>query len=139
MENKVIQLENEIRHIIHSDNGCEVDFEYKTENIGFYDATQLSVYTFNPITKEYFLLIKSKGSNKENAKEECLEDVLEYIKTQKELDSFTITWNKKDSNELTKQTSYFYCYDIQDAINKFFTGKNVKNYIIYEVKMNARA
>lgn len=135
MENKITQLENEIRHIIHSDNGCEVGFEYSVEMDGFSDVMQVLVYTTNPITQENFLLKKSTNNTKEN----CLEDVLQYIKTQKDLNSFTIIWNKKGSNELTKQESYFYCHDIQDAINKFFTGKNVKDYIIYEVKMNARA
>lgn len=130
MENKILQLEHEIQSLIFKDNGCTVHFEYSVGNC------DVSVYTTNPQTKEIFLL---KETNKVYLKEDGLKDILKYVKTQKELDSFTVIWIKKDEGTPVKQTSYFYCHDIQDAINKFFIGKDVKDYIIYEVKMNARA
>jgi hypothetical protein len=53
------------------------------------------------------------------------------------MDSFTVNWSKKENGTLgSYNTSYFYCHDITEVISKFFAGKSVRDYVIYEIKLN---
>ncbi len=131
--NNIIKKEEELKSIIKQDNDCIAHVEYSTHINGDPHKVIVALYTTNPKTNETFLL---KTSLVQNSKELCLDELLDYIKTA--MDSFTIIWSRKD-NVSIQNTSYFYCYDIQDAINKFFATKRLIDYIIYEVKMNARS
>ena len=135
MDNQEIQLEYLIQTIIFKDNGCAVHFEYINHINGSPHKYIVSLHTINSKTEEMFLL---KTSNVQQTKEICLIELRDYLKSIKAMDSFTIIWAKKTESGI-KQTSYFYCYDIMDALNKFFYNKNVSEYIIYEIKINSRA
>ena len=127
MNDRIIKLEHDIASFINKDNGATVHFEYATSpSIN----EQVSAFTVNATTKEPFLLKWASGKTKE----EALESVLSYVKEQKGLSSFTVIWKKIDVNKT--ETSYFYCHDVRDVIDKFFTKKDSADYIIYEIKMN---
>ena len=128
------ELEHKIQNFIWRDNGCTVHFKYSEEGIGVGALQVVEVFTVNPKNQEKFLLVKKMGSTIEIA----LGFVFEYVEAQKGLGSFTIQWSKIGDKDIpvTKINSYFYCHDIQEAINKFFVGKDVKDYIIYEAKLN---
>jgi len=141
MDTLILRLEHEIVATIGADNGCTVHFEY-----GQCDSTTpknpgglmnvdyvASAITINPITNEPFLLKTEQGDTKEKA----LKAILEYVKKQKGLNSFTVIWMKKGDSK--SNTSYFYCHDILDVVEKFFFGKNRIDYVIHEIKLNPAA
>jgi hypothetical protein len=143
MNSKIIKLEHEISNLIQKDNGNTVHFEYvqtlespaNTKLLSQFKEPNIeeivSAYTVNHTTQEQFLLKSVQALSKEAA----LEIILEYVRKQKELGPFTVIWAKRDSGSHTN-TSYFYCHDIMDALTNFFKGKEVKDYIIHEVKSN---
>jgi len=129
MENIILSLEHEIASYISNDNGATVHFEYRD---GFIlgDIPKVLAYTVNNNSKEVFLLKEVVT----NSKEEGLKEILQYVKEQKGMNSFTVKWAKIGVNKI--ETSYFYCHDIIDVIRKFFDQKDAANYIIYEIKLN---
>ncbi len=127
MENKVLQLEHEISSFINKDNNATVHFEYRVESFASVTA---SAFTLNSTSKEVFLLKTVRTQSKELA----LEEILEYVKNQKGLNSFTVKWAKAGTIQI--ETSYFYCHDVTDVIKKFFAKKDVVDYVIYEIKLN---
>lgn len=127
MNNKILQLEHDISSFISKDNGATVHFEYSKDSFASETA---SAYTVNPETKEVFLL----KTVRTNSKELALEEILEYVKNQKSMNSFTVIWKKIPSEKT--ETSYFYCHDVTDVIKKFFAKKNLADYIVYEIKLN---
>lgn len=127
MDNKILQLEHDISSFINKDNGATVHFEYNVESFA---SITVSAYTISPNSKEIFLL----KTVRTNTKELALEEILEYVKNQKGLNSFTVIWAKKPG--INSQTSYFYCHDVVDVVKKFFAKKELSDYIIYEIKLN---
>lgn len=130
MDNKLINLEHEISSYITPDNGATVHFEYETDGLWGTPSWIVSALTINPNNKEIFLLKKESASTKEGA----LKKILSYVKEQKGLNSFTVIWAKKGNNKT--ETSYFYCHDVVDVVDKFFNNKETSQYTIYEIKMN---
>lgn len=127
MENKILQLEHEISSFINKDNNATVHFEYHVESFASVTA---SAFTLNSTSKEIFLLKTVRTQSKELA----LEEILEYVKKQKGLNSFTVRWAKAGTIQI--ETSHFYCHDVTDVIKKFFAKKDVVDYVIYEIKLN---
>jgi hypothetical protein len=134
------KLEHDIASFIGTDNGCTVHFKYEkdfSKNLGVvtsdndYDQI-VSAYTVNPKSGETFLLIKKTAKTQETA----LKKILEYVKNQKGLSSFTVLWAKKGEASTSMNTSYFYCHDVLDVVEKFFAGKDSVNYVVYEIKLN---
>ncbi len=130
MNNEILALEHKISTKIFTDNGCSTHFKY--------EAGKVSAYTFNPKTNESFLLKSAMGKK---SMSDALQEIVDYLETQKDSASYTVVWAKKDLSRSdvgggTKQSSYFYCHHVLEAINRFFEGKEVLDYIIYEVKLN---
>ena len=133
MDSAILKLEHDISTFIGTDNGCTVHFEYLSRSLE--TEHTVSAYTVNPKSGETFLLKSANALTKELA----LKQILEYVKNQKGLSSFTVKWYKKGTDALTVQTSYFFCHDILDVVEKFFAGKNPEDYIVYEIKLNPMA
>jgi hypothetical protein len=145
MNAKIIQLEDKISKLIHSDNQRTVHFEYTNQEIEtpfnvlessqpVYTKTtkcQVIAHTFNSVNQEAFLLKSEVGESYE----ECLEKILIYIEsTRKVVNSYTVIWSKKGKHE--RNTSYFFGATLVEIVEKFFTGKDPNQYLVYEVKMN---
>jgi len=130
MEETLINLEHEIAAFITKDNGATVHFKYEeTHN----HKHRVSAYTVNNSNKEMFLL----KSVETYLPKDALDDILTYVKSLKGMSSFTVKWNKNlCPSDLPIQTSYFYCHDITDVVNKFFSDKNIADYVVYEIKLN---
>lgn len=132
-------LEKEISEIIFKDNESTCHFDYKI--LGNYKYN-LIVYTINPNKdNELFLMFKTFIFD---SKLECLEQTLEYLKSieknknndknvEKYLLTYEVVWSK---NGTTKNyTSWVNGNDLIEICNKFFEGKNPKDYIIRQIKL----
>ena len=130
MENleKIMELEGLITDEIQKgDNNVKLTFNYSTTMI---NRTIVKVFTRNPVSKEFFLLSSAVSINTVSA----LEILLEYAQTHKsDMSSFTVVWVRRGG---TQTTSYFYCKNVVELIEKFFDGKDPSLYIIYEIKLN---
>jgi len=104
-----------------------IQFEYKMR-------AKVSAFTLNSVTKETFLLKEVTGETHL----ECFNKILDYVEHTKEsMNSFTVHWSKKENGTLgSYNTSYFYCHHILEVMDKFFANKDVKDYVIYDVKLN---
>jgi hypothetical protein len=146
MQKQILSLEDKITRLIKPENKT-IHFDYKwidppssilgqLADISFEmtKIAKVSAYTFNPNTGETFLL-KEESSK---TPLEALQKICDYVESNKEnMDSFTVNWSKKENGTLgSYNTSYFYCHDITEVISKFFAGKSVKDYVIYEIKLN---
>jgi len=133
-----IALEDEISRAIMSENGCTAHFNYETtfpNKLGDKPDRKVTVLTYNNQKQTTFLLKEVVTKTDE----EGLEEVLKYVKCHKEdFDSFSVIWSKKGQSGKT-QKSDFYCRDIYEALSKFSFDKEKDEYVVYEVKMNARA
>lgn len=131
MRTQILSLEDKIARLIKAENKT-VHFDY--EWIEIKKIAKVSAYTFNANTGETFLLKSETGEDQI----EALTKILSYVEANKEtMNSFTVNWSKKENGTLGKyNTSYFYCHDITEVISKFFAGKSVKDYVIYEIKLN---
>ncbi len=138
MDKSKIALEDEISRVIMAENGCTTHFEYKdtfSKRLSDPALRQITVMTYSKEKQASFLLKEVVASTDE----EGLKEILKYAKSHKDdYVSFTVVWVKKgDGNKSEK--SYFYCKDLFDVLEKFYFKKNREDYVIYEVKMNARA
>jgi len=132
METSTIKLDLEIRisSFIEKDNinKCEVEFVYAP---GSNHGIDLYIITHNPIHKIPFLFLKTWGVTEETALENALIE-LEHPNKGNE-NPYTIVWEKIGENT---QKSYFSGYSMYEILDKFYYGKNPKEYIIFEVKLN---
>lgn len=147
MQKQILSLEDKIDRLIKPENKT-IHFDYEwvdsssgndigqLANISFEikKIAKVSAYTFNAITGETFLLKSEKG----DTPLEALQKICDYVEANKEtMNSFTVNWTKLENGKLGYyNTSYFYCHDITEVISKFFAGKSVKDYVIYEIKLN---
>ena len=147
MQKQILSLEDKIARLIKAENKT-VHFDYKwidsttTNGVGqlanlafeIKKIAKVSAYTFNANTGETFLLKEEKGETPL----EALQKISDYVEANKEtMNSFTVRWTKLENGKLgSYNTSYFYCHDITEVISKFFTGKYIKDYVIYEIKLN---
>lgn len=126
MNQTMINLEHEIAAFINKDNGATVHFRYEELKGKF----KVSAYTVNNTNKEMFLLKSAETFMYEDS----LHDILMYVKELKGMSTFTVKW-KRIGNEPIQQ-SYFYCHDVKDVVTKFFSDKNIAEYIVYEITLN---
>lgn len=133
-----IKLEHEISSFIGTDNGATVHFEYD-EYDSFKTSTSkewtVSAFTVNPKSGETFLLKECKANDELKA----LKAILNYVKEQKGMSSFTVEWSKVIKGNTTDHkihTSYFYCHDALDVMEKFFYNKKIDDYIVWSLKLN---
>jgi hypothetical protein len=123
----ILNLEQKIIEEIREDNGASVSFNYSETQTG----KTVQVFTFNPTSKEHFLMHSANATTAE----EALQDILRYVKTHKKnYSSFSVTWSRKGDNRTS--LSYFYCNDISEVLEKFYAGKDKSMYVIYSVIMN---
>ncbi len=134
MNTEKLKLESDIATSVKADNGCEVHFEYDEGYLGphpndkFYSVKAI---TFNPLTKESFLMFKGDGHTQISA----LENVLDYVNNHRTtFYSHTIVWSNK--KEQINNTSYFYGKDALEALEKFYHGKKREEYFVFSVKLN---
>lgn len=140
------ELENQITQLLESD-GKTVSFKYDwvdipTKNIGQlsnirnqeFQKAEVAAFTKNKTTGETFLLKSTIG----DTHTECLQKILDFLnKANQTMSVFTVHWAKKENGQLGPyNTSYFTCHDIVEVVNKFFAGKSVKDYVIYDIKLN---
>ena len=127
MNTNIIYLEDRISKLIFSDNGRTIHFEYNLQE----GQHKVVAHTYNSKNRETFLLKTETGTSYE----ECLNKIYTYIESiQKSDNSYTIVWSRKGKSEINK--SYFMGEDIIEVIKKFFNGKDVNQYLVYEIKMN---
>ena len=130
-EKKKLELEDKISELVKSDSKCTVHFDYKKAQGTSLDKLDLTVTTRNPLHDETFVLMKVT----EVGILKCLEKVVSYLEHHKRFQSsYTVLWSEKAKFMLN--TSYFYAYDMQEVLNRFFEGKDRHAFIIYEMKLN---
>ena len=124
--NKIIELEDKIIEIVRKDNGAIVHFTYEKDG----DNWKVTSFTYKANSGTSFILRVVEGTSKENA----LSEILGFLKDSKiGVNSFTVNWCRKGGNQ---QISYFHCKDVIEVCDKFFTGKDKSDYIIYTIKLN---
>jgi hypothetical protein len=123
-------LEKQIIDLINKDNSnrCDAEFVYSP---GDNNGIELFVITHNPIHKTPFLFSKSWGTTEENALVNLIQQLNHPKK--KEENTFTVTWEKIGEST---QNSYFVGNNIYEVLDKFYHGKNPKEYIIFNIKLN---
>lgn len=123
-----LKSEIEISEKIMNDNGCQTHFEY----VDYGDRVQVIARTYNPGTKEIFVLTTATGDNEQI----CLETISEYVDTIKtNISSFTVEWARKGDNGV-RHKSYFHGVDVKEVCDKFYGNKKREEYIVYEIKIN---
>jgi hypothetical protein len=134
IQNKKYELEEEIREIIHSDNKNSAHFEYTSWDYLGIDNTikpgaNVKLITLNKKTGASFLLIEIEAKSQIRA----LLKIKAFLLEKSELHSFTIKWYTKDQPQERPFKSKFSGVDIEDAIRKFYHGKNKESFIIYSI------
>jgi len=124
-------LEHLIFNMIRKSNENTPHFNYK---VNFEKGSiTLDLYTYNPLQDNIHLL----HSVTEDTPFFCLTKMVIYLKKhvelKKEMKPYTITWNIK--GEKVTHNSYYYEEFENQAVEKFFIGKNVKKYD-FIVKLN---
>lgn len=140
------ELEKQIKDILTQD-GKDVSFQYDwidipsrvgnlLDNRGNFIFKQAEVvaFTTNKTTGEKFLLKSSLGETHA----EALQKILDFVnKSKNTFQTFTVHWTKIENGNLgSYNTSFFYCHDMLEVVNKFFVGKSPKDYVIYDIKLN---
>ena len=127
-------LETEVAKLIYKDNinSCTVSFNYEPENHGI----GLYVITHNPVHNTSFLFGKSWGLTEEGALENLLKSKIQNEKFVEH--NYTIVWSSK-TGVREENISYFRDKDLYNVLDKFYHGKDKKNYIIWSIKLSADA
>ena len=124
----MVKLESEIAQRL---KGVTTHFIYD-QSLGA--ETKLDIITFNPRHNEMFLY---HTVLEEGTKTSCLLKALEDIKSfekEKSLATYTIRWSKRKEGE--HYESYFSAKNEEDALKKFYYGKDRDNIILYNLKLN---
>ena len=130
-EKKKLELEDKISELVKTESKCTVHFDYNKVSGGSADKISLTVTTFNPVHDEKFILMKVT----ESGILKCLDKVVSYLEHHKRYQStYTVMWSEKAKFMLN--TSYFYAYDMQEVLERFYEGKDRHAFIIYDMKLN---
>lgn len=134
MNKRIFKIEQEIMDIVKKDNNRSVHFEYTkevTDNTGkIVVPCRVSAWTYNDLNGESFLLKSSEGDEYED----CLSNILIWLQySLKEKDPYTVTWKKVGVDGMNK--SYFYCNDVVEVVEKFFKGKEISEYQIFNIEL----
>jgi len=126
------ELQQKIIDQIYNDNKVTPHFDYHDVQDG---KKTLTMITSNPVHKELFTLYTTKAHQSEL---ECLDEVLNYLKSVKEPDSghfnYQIVWFRK-SDPKERFTSYFTGKDYLEIITKFYENKDPQEFIIVTTAM----
>jgi hypothetical protein len=129
MENhiRIAELQNKIKDGIDIEAN-NILFEFKS--IGD-EGVELEIITINPKHHQSFLFHATRGRDKI----EALEAMQAYVANSVEVEnSYTIQWNLKGDNKL--HTSYFRAKNIQQALDKFYYGRDVNSVNVFSVVLN---
>lgn len=131
METQRAFLENRIFNMILLSNNNTPHFNYK---VNFDKGTiTLELYTYNPLHNDNHFLHEVTADTPIL----CLDKMCEYMENhaviKKFMKPYTITWNKKGDD--ISHDSYYYEECENNAVEKFFTGKEISDYE-FEVKLN---
>ena len=136
MNTQILKLEDNISKIATIE-GKTVHFDYKQykEFSDEEDLFSVHAYTFNSISGETFLL---KASIAKHSYEDALSEILDYVINSKvTARSYTVQWYKLNNGRLGDcNTSYFYCKNALEVVEKFYHNKHIDDYVIYEMKLN---
>lgn len=127
-----LKLQHDIIYALKSDNSISCHFDYHVNLMSDDETVKLNLLTYNPRHNEYMLFHSVLGSSSLN----CLEKMKSFVNTTKtrvELNSFTITWSKKDDDKQIK--SYFIAENEREAISKFLHEKNADEYT-FSIELN---
>lgn len=132
MNIKRTYLENKIIDTIFRDNRNTPHFNYK---VNFEEGTiTLELFTYNPLQRAQHFL----HSITEQTPVLCLTQMILFLEQHsfmKENDSsYTVTWNRKENTSITND-SYYYVNSEEEALEKFFFGKDMDEYDV-SVKQN---
>lgn len=135
MNRQIFDLERKISETIKQDNNRSVHFEYNKSLVNEHGMIlkpfKVSAWTFNNINNESFLLKCEEGESYAD----CLFKILDWLENvPKSKDYFTVRWKKIGVDGLN--VSYFQCKDVIELVEKFYEGKNINEYQIFEIKMN---
>lgn len=93
--------------------------------------TILNLITVNPRHEQSFLYHSVKAIDKL----EALQKMQEYVDAfNKEQNTYTIQWRKKDAAEL--HTSYFRAHNIYEALDKFYHNRDLNACTVFTVTLN---
>jgi hypothetical protein len=84
--------------------------------------------------KTKFLFHSATGSNADKALQSMYKYVTEHMKEQ---DTYQIRWHNPKNKEV--EVSWFRASNIMEALGKFYKGKEVAEYKIYEVSLRPYA
>lgn len=130
---KVTELKDRIIRMIYEDNKCTAHFEFYTP-IGKYiqnkPAMTLTLSTYNIRHGQSFVLGRFNGITEE----ECLEHALDLI-TKPAVNSYTVQWVSKDK-PTESILSYFTGSSMLSALDKFYHGREEKDFVVYTCKLN---
>lgn len=148
IDKRIIRIQHDIQELLKLDNGVSVHFETKSwgdENNKHY---LVRVYTYNVHYDYFFLLFECQ----KNSQIQAWLEVDSYVKQVNKVfkgkildgekdnnvidigNSYTIEWSSTTQKKRLK--SYFYAKDEMAALNKFYHGKDKKDYTVFEVKLN---
>jgi len=133
---RVIEIQNIIYNKLNSNNGVTSHF--------FQGKNTLDLVTYNPISKEIFLLHRYKHNGLVRL-DELYEILLDYVikitnvihekKVEDIGNSYTVIWNGKDGKS---HKSFFCGKNMDEVVTKFYYKKEgiTENYNILEIKQN---
>lgn len=140
---EVLKIQSKIFKLIHPKNGVSVHFRFDP-------YTGLDLVTYNEKNDEFFLLkhlnVNTSEIDKPIQELNMYQEMLDYVeKLVTSIDenkgndqvgySHTVLWKRKDG---LCQTSYFYGYNMEEIVKKFYYGKEGVEHLftIFEIKMN---
>ena len=127
---ELLIIEASIIKLVESD-GKTVHFDYHKfkEFEGEEDYFSAAAVSYNSATNSSFLI--KKVSYKRNF-EIALNEILDYMINMKVSSrSYTVCWEKIEKGHLgSTNTSYFYCKNAKEVIEKFYHGKIEEEYNI---------
>ncbi len=92
---------------------------------------KIDLITINPRHNQSFLFRSEAGLDRVDA----LNKLFEYVKDYKEKESsYTVQWSVRGDREL--HTSYFYGFNIYDALDKLYYGRDMNTINVYSVNLN---
>ena len=129
LQNKCV-LEKKIFNIVHKDNKSFCHFNYEKISSTHY---KLVILTSNEKHNELFIFYVSE---QKPTQLECLQDAYKFISEiqnkKNEYLTYEVEWSKKGGNRII---SHFYGKDFLEIIDKFFSNKEINEYVIWRISL----
>ena len=130
----IYEAEAAIQTIISKDNNCSAHFNYEYGNCEWV----IELVTYNPTNNTHFLLHTLSHPEKLVAINNMYKHIFELKESLKRKivshNSYTVDWYSKPQSK--RFISYFYGYDMQEVLNKFYYNKLAESFIIHSIKLN---